>query len=386
MTTKRLINSLLLTGLATFVSGSVLADNLSEAKAVDLSSLIGSDNQLLVQVAPAKSVPSRPSDPKSLPETEAGHWFDVEYAGELYAEKANLPKSSGDGAMNKKVVVMVMGPHPYFEALMSGFNKVADKYKWEVKTLDGNWSLATQKKQAEQVINERPDMIFIIPTDVKAIAPVLRRINKAGIPVFPFNGLPSEASQKYAIGWTGPDDWGQMRLLSQAFADKLGKKGGYAIVRHNPGSGPFFARTFAPVTELSTYAPNMELLDMAPGGFDAAKVQGLVSAWLTKHGDNLKGLILAGDGVTMVGALDALKNAGREDVVVVAAGHSKVGLDAVRDGQAYAITMQSANSDGAVVAAMGAKWFNGEEIPRLTYLKQHIITSDDVNGFYPPQW
>ena len=169
-------------------------------------------------------------------------------------------------------------------------------------------------------------------------------------------------------------------------ADKMEKEGGYAIVRHNPGSSPFFARTFAPITELNTYAPNMELLDMAPGGFDATKVQGLVSAWLNKHGTNLKGLILAGDGVTMVGAMDAIQNAGREDIVVVAAGHSKVGLDAVKSGAAYAITMQSANSDGAVVAAMGAKWFNGEEIPRLTYLKQHIITADDVDDFYPPQW
>lgn len=386
MTSKRLINGLLITGLATFVSGGLFADGLSEAKAVDLSTLTGSDNQLLIQIAPAKPVPARPSDPKSLPETDAGHWYDVEYAGELYGKKAKLPKSPGDGAMNKNVVVMVMGPHPYFEALMAGFDKVADKYNWKVKTLDGNWSVATQSQQAEQVINERPDMVFIIPTDAKAIAPVLRRINKAGIPVFPFNGLPSEEAQKYAIGWTGPDDWGQMRTLSHAFADKLGKKGGYAIVRHNPGSSPFFARTFAPITELTTYAPGMELLEMAPGGFDAAKVQGLVSAWLTKHGDKLKGLVLAGDGVTMVGALDALKNAGREDVVVVAAGHSKVGLDAVRDGQAYAITMQSANSDGAVAAVMGAKWFNGESIPKLTYLKQHIITSDDVQGFYPPQW
>jgi ABC-type sugar transport system substrate-binding protein len=386
MTTKKLIKRLLLVSLATVFSGSILADKLSESKSVDVSKLTGSDNQLLIQIAPEKVAPARPNDPKKYPESDTRHWYDIEYAPQLYKELGKLPSPPKDGAMNKNVVVMVMGPHPYFEALMDGFNKIAEKYKWNVKTLDGNWSIATQKQQAEIVVNERPDMVFIIPTDTKAIAPILRRINKAGIPVFPFNGLPTESSQKYAIGWTGPDDWGQMRLLSQVFADKLNKKGGYAIVRHNPGSSPFFARTFAPISELTSYAPDMKLLDMAPGGFDAAKIQGLVGAWITKYGKDLNGLILAGDGVTMVGALEALKNAGREDIVVVAAGHSKVGLDAVRDGNAYAITMQSANSDGAVVAAMGARWLNGEKIPRFTYLKQHIITTDDVETFYPPQW
>lgn len=366
--------------------GSAVAADLSSAQKIDLSNLKGDDGQLLIQLAEPKVIPARPANPKSLPETEAGHWYDVEYAGEQYKDAVKTPKSQADGAMEKDVVVMVMGPHPYFEALMKGFNSVADKYKWNVKVLDGNWSIATQKQQAEQVINQRPDMVFVIPTDTKAIEPVFRSLSRADIPVFAFNGLPSESAQKYAIGWTGPDDWGQMRMLAQTFADKLDKKGSYAIVRHNPGSAPFIARTYGPVTEIANYAPDMKLLDMAPGGFDAAKVQGLVSAWITKYGDELKGLVLAGDGVTMVGALDAIKASGREDIVVVAAGHSKVGLDAVRAGDAFAITMQSANSDGAVAAAMGAKWFNGEDIKRISYLKQQIITSDNVEEFYPPQW
>ena len=382
-----MLNKLSIAVLAAMTfSASVGAQDLSASLKVDVSQLRGDDGQLLIQLSPEKMAPARPADPKSLSENEAGYWFDREFAGMSGDQQKSVPSSPADGAIGKKVAVMVMGPHPYFEALMSGFNKVADAYQWEVKVLDGNWSLATQKRQSEELINERPDMIFVIPTDTKAIAPIFRRISKAGIPVFSFNGLPSDKAQEYAIGWTGPDDWGQMRELSRKFADKLGKEGGYAIVRHNPGSSPFFARTFAPITELATYAPKMKLLDMAPGGFDAAKVQALVSAWTTKYGKDLKGLILAGDGVTLVGAQEALKNAGRDDIVVVAAGHSKVGMDAVKAGDAYAITMQSANSDGAVAAKVGADWFNGVKIPKLTYLKTHIITKDDVSEFYPAQW
>ena len=51
--------------------------------------------------------------------------------------------------------------------------------------------------------------------------------------------------------------------------EKLGKKGGVCYVRHAPGGSPFFARTYAPVTELATYAPDIKTLDMQAPGFEA---------------------------------------------------------------------------------------------------------------------
>ena len=33
-----------------------------------------------------------------------------------------------------------------------------------------------------------------------------------------------------------------------------------------------------------------------------------------------------------------------------------------------------------------AKWFAGQEVPAIGYLAQDIITKDNVDGFYPPQW
>ena len=90
-----------------------------------------------------------------------------------------------------------------------------------------------------------------------------------------------------------------------------------------PGSSPFFARTFGPITELKEYAPKMKLLDMDTANLETEGTMQLVSAWLTKYGKDLKGLFLSGDGFTVTGTLEALKAAGRDDVVIVAAGNSK---------------------------------------------------------------
>ncbi|RKX82262.1 MAG: sugar ABC transporter substrate-binding protein, partial [Spirochaetes bacterium] len=65
---------------------------------------------------------------------------------------------------------------------------------------------------------------------------------------------------------------------------------------------------------------------------------------------------------------------------------SKQGMDLVKSGDIYAITYQTAEGDGALAVKTAADWFNGEELPPVRYLPQHMITIDDVEDFYPPQW
>ena len=183
---------------------------------------------------------------------------------------------------------------------------------------------------------------------------------------------------KYCLAWTGPDDWGQFRMLARRFADAMGKQGGYAIVRHMPGSSPFFSRTYAPITELREYAPDMELLAMDTANLEAEGTMQLVSAWITKFGDELNGLVLAGDGFSMTGALEATKKAGRDD--------SKTGMDSIKAGHALAITYQSAEGDGALAVHSAARWFMGEPLDPVAYLPKHVITKEDVGDYMPAQW
>ena len=112
----------------------------------------------------------------------------------------------------------------------------------------------------------------------------------------------------------------------------------------------------------------------------------MVGAWLAKFGPDLKGLILAGDDFPMTGSLEALKKAGRGDVVIVAAGNSKTGMDSVKAGETLAITYQSAEGDGALAVHAAARWFRGETLDPVVYLPRHVITREDVDQFMPAQW
>ena len=76
----------------------------------------------------------------------------------------------------------------------------------------------------------------------------------------------------------------------------------------------------------------------------------------------------------------------RDDIVIVAAGNSKTGMDSIKAGEALAISYQSAEGDGALAVHSAARWFNGEALDPVAYLPKHIITRRDVDEFMPAQW
>lgn len=358
----------------------------SKAPEVDVFAMRGTDHQPYVfRQVEQKTIPPRPADPKALPETDQGHWWDIEYAG-WKVTKVAMPASPKNGPTGKKVILLKAGDHPYWTAYVNGFTAIANAYKMEIKIFNSNWNMDLQAQQTDQAINEHPDMIILAPVDATACTPLLRRIHTAGIPCLTSNTIPTDEAMLYCLAWTGPDDWGQFRMLARAFADALDKKGGYVIVRHMPGSSPFFARTFAPITELREYAPAMKLLAMDTSNLEAEGSMQLMSAWLAKFGNELKGVVLSDDGFCLTGVMEAIKKTGRKDIVIVGAGNSKTGMDSVKAGEALAITYQSAEGDGALALYTAVRWFNGESLAPVIYLPKHIITKADVEQYLPAQW
>lgn len=384
-----------LSGLAVALSlwgcnGHKGADNKASAlsaSAVDASTLKSDDGQPLVIVDSAPlTPPARPADPKLLSEEDPLHWYDIEYAG-WKCDKVNQPTPPAGGAKGKRVLCLRFMDHPYLTAYTKGMQKVADAYGIQLKTVVANNDINLQSQQVDQAINERPDLVIILPVDATAVVPLLRKLNQAKIPTIASNLIPIDEGMKYILTWTGPNDWGQFRMLARRFAEKMNFEGGYCIVRHMPGSSPFFSRTFAMVTELKKIAPKMKCLDMQATKLQAEPTMQAVSDWITRFGKDLKGIVSADDSGAQIGINEAVKNARREDIIRVAAGNSKVGMDFVKAGSLDAITYQSAEADGALPMKLAADWLNGGKIDKpVYYLPKHIITKADVDKYMPAQW
>ena len=327
-----------------------------------------------------KRIPPRPEDPAGFPEEDPRHWYDYEFAG-WGVEKVNIPESTGDGAQGKHIILLIGAvPHPYFIEFTAGMAGIARTYGIELKVQYAYWDSRQQARLVDRAIAEAPDMIILVAGSVELGTEWYRRINEAGIPVVASNTVPDPEGFRYIVAWTGPDDWGQMRMLANVFAERMGFEGGYCIIEHFPGTSPYYARTWGTITELKRVAPGMRMLDRQPADLGVEKARAATVEWLRRFGPELKGIVSADD-CAQAGIAQALEEAGREEVICVACGNTRIGMEMLREGRLDAITYQSPELDGALSLQVAIDWFNGLQVEPIRYLPKHIITRDDVEEF-----
>ncbi|HHU12181.1 MAG TPA: substrate-binding domain-containing protein [Clostridiaceae bacterium] len=395
---KRLIGLLLVFTMAfalvSWGGGTVITategDNLAESIALfeeAIESMETTDGQLLMPAPIEKEFPDRPEDPDALPEDDAGRYYDMEYVGWDATEKSpDIPESPADGSIGKRVIVIVHGDHAWTTAYERGFKMAGEALGMTIDVWSPNWDQALQDQLIDRAINEEPDAIALIPLSAENATQQFRKITMAGIPAFGTNTLTTSDAMQYMIAWTGPDDWAQMRQLSEKMAEALGGEGGVAYITHNVGTSPYYSRTFGPITQFAEHYPDIKTLDIQSPGFEAAQCKQIVSDWISRFGDDLTGIFLADDAPQATGTIDAIKEAGREDIIVVAAGNSKTGQDLVKSGDIAVINYQSAEADAGLSARTIASWFNGETVLNVGYLMTDMITEENVDSFYPTQW
>lgn len=328
-----------------------------------------------------KPIPIRPENPNSYAESDSRHWYDLEYAG-WNVEKVNIPKSPGDGIKNKKIHYFLPGTHSYLDEYSSALCDLAEAYDAELNVFNAEWNHSLQKYHVEKSLNNPPDMMVILPVNIDKSTELYEKANSKGVPVIAGNFIPQDEGFKYVIAWSGPDDWYQFRLLSRKFAELLNNEGGYCIIRHVPGTSSFYARTWSVITELGEIAPGMSLLDMKHVSIeDKNETRSLVLDWIKKYGRDLRGIISADDSFAQIGINEAIDETGRHEIIRVAAGSSKTGLQLVKKGSLHAITFQSASIDASTSFKLVSDWFEGLLIEPIRYLPVNIITKDNIDHF-----
>lgn len=378
--------------LAMLLCTVAFADNLEESKALlneAVETLMTTDNHQMLAAGLSFEVPEAvgtADELEDLDDTSVDKWHYYEYLDWDTSADAEFPESPADGSQGKHVILIVHGAHAWTTCYSEAFEAACAAVGMTCDIYDPNWDQSTQDAYIDQAINEQPDAIILIPLSADHAAQQFKKITDAGIPAFCSNTLPEASAMNYILAYTGPNDWYQMRLLADELGETLEGQGGVAYITHNVGGSPYYSRCFGPMSELSEKYPEIQHLDIQSPGFEAAAVKQVVSDWITKYGDELNAIVLADDSDQAIGATEACKAAGRDDIIVVAAGISKQGAELVQDGSMYACSYQSCQADAGLAVRTVAEYFNGEEIARVSYLSTDIITIENVESFVPCQW
>ena len=366
--------------------------NLEESKALleeAIATLKTTDNQDMMAAGNPADVPEAvgtPEELEALEDTDVDKWHYMEYLDWDESEDAEFPASPADGQKGKHVILIVHGAHAWTTCYSEAFEAACEAVGMTCDVYDPNWDQSTQDGYVDQAINEQSDAIVLIPVSADHAAQQFKKINDAGIPAFCSNTLPEASAMNQIMAYTGPNDWAQMRKLASTLGEAIDGKGGVCYITHNVGTSPYYARTFGPMSTLASEYPDIKHLDVQSPGFEATAVKQVVSDWITKYGDELNAIVLADDSDQAIGAVEACKAAGRDDIVIVAAGISKQGAELIQSGDIKMASYQSCQADAGLAVRTVAEYFCGEKIARVSYLATDVIDADNVEEFLPCQW
>ncbi|CAH9415705.1 N-acetylglucosamine ABC transporter, substrate-binding protein [Streptomyces globisporus] len=319
----------------------------------------------------------------------------------LTACTSNEPKKTesaansapADDKPGKAVTIGFAGPqadHGWLNAINVNAKSRAETYSdVTLEITEGSNDTAAQIGQVKTLINKKVDVLVILPADGKALTQVGLEAMKAGIPVVNLDRI-FASPQAYRC-WVGGDNYGMglnaghyigeqlkdkpnAKVVELAGIDNLEltkqRSQGFADALKNYSNIKLVARQAADFTVESGQAKMAQLLQ-AQKQFDA----------LWNHDDDQG-----------VGALRAIKQAGRDEFIMVGGAGAKSAMDAIKADNSvikatvlYPPTMAASAIDlaRALGQSKGVSGLSEMEIPTSLTLYSAVVTKDNIDQYLP---
>jgi len=212
----------------------------------------------------------------------------------------------------------------------NGYEDAAKDYGIEIDVYaaPSESDLLIQKQILDDMLAKKYDLLCVSPITDSNLLTALAKATSMGIPII--NSIDAhitpEAQKKHNIkieAFITVDFKENTRMSVRYIAEKLGSKGGELIhIQGIPGGRCAEQRKAGYLEEIAKF-PQLKSVAEISGEWDRKKAMDIAADMLQSH-PNLKGIVAANDNMAL-GALQAVKNAGKMGEVIVA------GVDAIPD-------------------------------------------------------
>lgn len=280
------------------------------------------------------------------------------------ASATALLLSGGYAAAQDKMYIPLISKgfqHQFWQAVKAGADKAGAEFGVEV-TFEGPDTEAQVDKQMDMLaaaLAKKPAAIGFAALDSQAAIPLLKQAQAAGIPVIAFDsGVDSDIPAATA----STDNLAAAALAADKMAELIGGAGKVALVVHDQTSRTGIDRRDGFVNEVKAKYPDIEIVDIQYGAGDQLQSTEITKAILTAHPD-LKGIFGANEG-SALGVVNAIKETGRKEVVVIGYDSGAAQKAAIMDGTMAGAITQNPVGIGyeTVKAAVAAA--KGETVPK----------------------
>jgi inositol transport system substrate-binding protein len=257
----------------------------------------------------------------------------------------------------------------------------SDKPEFEVVLQDAQEDVIRQQDLVNTLISQGVNILVVIPTNTDAMAPIIAAAKNKNIPLLfanrnPFNdSLPPDD-----VYYLGSQPIISGRLQAELAGKLLNGQGNVCILTGILGQEAQIERTKGNREVLQQNFPNIKIIGQDTGNWQRDQGMTITENWLTAHGKGLNA-ILANNDEMALGAIEALRAAGRSDVIVMGIDGVPDALEAVKNETMAATVFLSAELEGRGIAEISYRLAKGESVEKTTWVPDVFITSDNVDEY-----
>jgi ribose transport system substrate-binding protein len=233
-----------------------------------------------------------------------------------------------------------------------------------------------QKAMVEQVLKDKPDVVIFIPVDDVAMIPSVKELNAANIPVvLVANPLPGSF-----VTYVGADDYEIGYRQAHYLFDKLGGKGKIVVIEGTPAAPTNRERVRGYKRAVAQY-PGIEVLGSGNGNYQQPDAKRAMEKFLAAY-PQIDAVLAANDGMAL-GALEALKEAGRTSVVIGINGILPA-VQQIETGAILASVDFNMFKIGCVATRAAVRHLKREPLPEKVILPAEIIDKTNYRAWLVP--
>lgn len=279
----------------------------------------------------------------------------------------------------KKIKIGVTFPvlDQFLQNVADGIQARAQEAGVEVSIVAAQEKADVQLGQVENFISQGVDGIIIIPVDTEAAGPMTTVAKNSDIPLVYINRRP--ANLPADVPYVGSDSLVAGTLEMEQLAKLADGKGKVGIIQGDPANEAARQRTQG-CEDVVAKHPEMEVLRTQAGNWYREKGLQIVENWI-QSGDDIT-VICSNNDEMALGAIQALKNAGKLDEVFVG------GVDATSDalgamaaGELEVTVFQDAKGQGAGGVDTIIKLYNGDEVASVIDVPYTLVTPENMAEF-----
>lgn len=297
--------------------------------------------------------------------------------------------SSGAASGEKYVIGMTVnnvGADPYQTAYYDAAVAHAAELGVELKILDPVGDVTKQQNQIQDLISMNCDVIVLWPCNAEAGVALAKQVQAAGIPLMTANNNVAEEGHQYVTCYVGPSNVLEGQQTAEQMVADVGPDAKVLYIEGQAGYTASEERHQG--FENGIEGTNIEVLDYQISDGNREKAQQVMENYLVKYAEGTVDAVFCMDDNLAIGAVNAMKAAGRTDIKVYAAACGDYNtLTYIEAGDLRATAMQSPIIDAETAIDYAVRIAKGETIADFNnYMETPVATADNMAELDIAEW